>query len=713
MAAKRVLITGGAGFIGSHLADRLLARGDRVRILDNLEPQIHPHGKPDYVPAQAEFIHGDVRDRNAFARALESVDAVIHLAAAVGTGQSMYQIRKYADVNVGGLSTLLDILAETQARPKVIFPGSATSYGECAHRCPEHGVFFPELRPLAQLQQRQWDVLCPQCHATCDPVPIPEHQPLRPKFVYGIHKKVSEELLHAVGEAYDIPYTILRFFNVYGPRQSLSNPYTGVIPIFSSRIQSGKPPVVIEDGNESRDFVWVQDVVSALQLAVDNDAANRQTFNVGTGERTRIVDIAHLLLQLHASSLQPDINHEFRKHDFRHSVADISAIQKTLGYRPTVRFADGMRELFSWMQKQESVDFFDRAYRELQERGMINASAQPLSQPKVAAVILNWNGFDNTVECVQSLQNSGYSNLHIVVADNGSKNNEAQRLQQTLPDVTVLANEKNLGVAGGNNTGLRFVLNDPSFEYVIMMNNDLMVAPGAIHALVRPAQTNTHVGMVASRMMNYFRRDEIDNAGIFLLTSGLGYNRKSEAMPLFCPCSGFGLYRTQALQDIRMPNDEVWDDDYFAYVDELDVGFRVRMTGYTAAYADDAVAYHKDGASSGGPASDFSIYHGHRNNVWFILKDFPLPMLLRHLPSILATQLGTFVLYARRGRLRLVLKAKWDAVRRLKTVLRKRRAVQRMLKVPMSSMERSMVRRVYVQPEVAPMKKIQRAGQDN
>ncbi len=692
---KLILITGGAGFIGSHLTDRLIESGYRVRVFDNLDPQIHPEGKPDYLNPAAEFVLGDVRDRDALKKAMEGIDGIFHFAAAVGTGQSMYQIEKYASINIGGLSNVLDILVETGQKPKIIFPGSATSYGECAHSCPEHGLQFPELRPISQLERRDWDVHCSACGRVMTPVPIPEHQPLRPKFVYGINKKGCEELLNAVADTYTIPYTILRFFNVYGPRQSLSNPYTGVIAIFSSRLKNGGVPLVIEDGHESRDFISVFDIVEACVLSLENYRANGKTYNVGTGQPVEILSMAKLLVKLHGLTIEPVVNGEFRKNDFRHSLADISAIRNDLGFHPKIDFARGMEELYSWSKDQQSTDTFNKAYEEMKERGIMS---KPAEQPLIAVVTLNWNGFNKTVECVKALHASDYTRLKIFVVDNGSNNNEAERLQTLFGGrIEVIPTGKNLGVAGGNNVGLKKALADKDVKYVIMMNNDLVVEPQTVRQLAAPAEVNDKIGMVASRMMNYYQRNLIDNLGIAVTTSGLGYNRKSEWYPLFCPCSGCGLYRADALRKIAMPDDTIWDNDFFAYVDEVDVGFRLRLHGYSAAYSSEGVAYHMEGATSGGATSPFSIYHGHRNNVWLIVKDFPTALLWRHIGGILATQFGTFFLYARRRKLALIIKTKLDALRKLPVMLKRRSYIQRS-SIRLSDLESVMVQKVYLSP---------------
>ena len=433
---------------------------------------------------------------------------------------------------------------------------------------------------------------------------------------------------------------------------------------------------------------------------LDHAQSDGQTMNIGSGRRIEILEMAKLLVTLHGANMPPEVNQEFRKHDFRHSLADITKANEILHYEPQVRFEDGMRELFEWTRTQEAVDNFDSAYRELQERGMVGAPAEKeVTPPKVAIITLNWNGYDMTVECINHLQASTYKNIRIIVVDNGSKDRDAERLRERFGNaIEVVANSKNLGVAEGNNTGLRYALKDPSVQYCVMMNNDLMVTPDAIERMVQKAENDTRVGMVASRMMNYFERERVDNIGIALLSSGLSYNRKTSVLPLFCPCSGLGLYRADALREIALPNMEIWDPDFFAYVDELDVGFRIRMLGYTADIAEDAIGYHKEGASSGGVTSDFSIFHGHRNNLWFIIKDLPSHILWKNITSICMTQLGTFLLYAKRQRLGVILRAKWASLLGLSKMLKKRRLVQEKRKTSLSAIERVIVKKTYIDP---------------
>lgn len=383
--SETILVTGGAGFIGSHLVDALLQRGHRVRVLDNLEPQVHGSlrergEKPAYLNPQAEFVLGDVRDYAVVARALQGVDVLFHEAARVGVGQSMYEIARYTDTNTQGAATVLQAVVDAKQRPrKMIVASSMSIYGEGAYRCPEHGMVYPRLRPLAQLQQRQWEMRCPVegCRQVVEPLPTGEDKPLYPTSVYAVNKRDHEELFLAVGFAYGIPAVALRYFNVYGTRQALSNPYTGVAAIFSGRLLNGKAPVIFEDGQQSRDFTHVSDIVQANLLAMDHPAADYQALNVGTGRRLSILDVAQALIG-HFRSINPnstflnlnsDITHQFRAGDIRHCYGDISRL-KALGYQPTVRFEDGMAELVEWVRAQTAADSYEQARQELAQKGL-------------------------------------------------------------------------------------------------------------------------------------------------------------------------------------------------------------------------------------------------------------------------------------------------------------------------------------------------------
>ena len=373
---ERILVTGGAGLIGSHLVDALLERGHQVRVYDNLESQVHgglrERGEwPAYLNLEAERIPGDVRDREALRRALEGVDVVFHLAARVGVGQSMYEIHSYVDANVRGTAVLLDLLANEPHRVgKLIVASSMSAYGEGTYECAECGVVYPQLRPEEQLRARDWEMHCPKCGEPATPLPTDETKPLFPTSVYAITKRDQEEMCLAVGRAYGIPTVALRLFNVYGPRQALSNPYTGVVAIFAGRLLNGRPPVIFEDGQQKRDFVHVSDVVRAFLLAMERAEADYQAVNVGTGRPITIHQVAEVLLkyfQLPTSNLQ--ITHQFRTGDVRHCFADLTLAGR-LVYRPCGTFTEGVSETVEWVRAQVALDRFDAARHELAVRGL-------------------------------------------------------------------------------------------------------------------------------------------------------------------------------------------------------------------------------------------------------------------------------------------------------------------------------------------------------
>lgn len=345
----RVLVTGGAGFIGSHLVDALLVRGRAVRVFDTLEPDVHgPDARPVLVPPEAEFVRGDVRDADALWRAVRDADAVVHLAAAVGVGQSMVDIVKFTEVNTLGTAILLELLTRRRHRVgKVVVASSMSVYGEGAYRCRACGPVHPGPRDPARLARGQWEMPCPLCGADTEPLPIPETKPLRPISVYGMTKRDQEELALIVGRASGLPVTALRFFGVYGPRQSLANPYSGIVAIFIARILHGDPPPVFEDGLEQRDFVHVRDVVQACLLALERPETDHQAFNVGTGVGTSILHLAELLCQTLGATVRPELCGRYRVGDVRHGIADIGRL-RALGYLPRVALADGLQELVAW-----------------------------------------------------------------------------------------------------------------------------------------------------------------------------------------------------------------------------------------------------------------------------------------------------------------------------------------------------------------------------
>jgi dTDP-L-rhamnose 4-epimerase len=369
----RVLITGGAGFIGSHLADRLLAEGHEVRALDSLDAQVHGgEGRPGYLDPAVDLQVGDVRNRDDVARALEDVDAVAHLAAAVGVGQSMYEIERYLAVNTLGCGVLLEEVVRRRDRlRKVIVASSMSIYGEgqYASRATGHGGLAPGLRPEAQLRRREWEVLGADGEALV-PEPTAETKPLRPTSVYAISKRDHEELTLTVGAAYGLPAVALRFFNVYGSRQSLSNPYTGVAAIFASRLLNDRPPLLFEDGRQSRDFVEVRDVARACVLALTTDGADGEAVNVGTGRSTSVAEIARLLGEGLGRPHPPELVGEYRAGDVRHCYADPSRAAATLGFRAAIALEDGLGELIEWLGRQRADDRVDAAHAALVERGL-------------------------------------------------------------------------------------------------------------------------------------------------------------------------------------------------------------------------------------------------------------------------------------------------------------------------------------------------------
>lgn len=373
MSGKRVLVTGGLGFIGSFLVDELLRQGHSVRVFDNLDHQVHPGGKPpDYYNWAVDFVRGDVREMDALRRALRNVDVVFHEAAAVGMGQSQYQVKRYVDTNIGGTANLLDLIVNSrQSIEKVVVAASMSSYGEGVYRCASCGPVRPGLRSEAQVAAGVWDPPCPKCGGALTAVPTDESAAPLGTAVYATTKRVQEELVLNLGYTYGIPVVALRYFNVYGPRQSLSNPYTGVGAIFMSRIKNGRRPVVYEDGLQTRDFVSVHDVVRANIRAMECNEADYQAFNVGSGVPLTVSDIAATLAKLYGAAILPEITRRFRKGDVRHCYADISKIRDRLGFDPQVSFEEGMRELIEWSRGADAQDSFDRAARELRDKGLV------------------------------------------------------------------------------------------------------------------------------------------------------------------------------------------------------------------------------------------------------------------------------------------------------------------------------------------------------
>lgn len=374
MGKANVLVTGGAGFIGSYLVETLLAKGYRVRVLDALVPQVHGNKtEPQYLDRRAEFIRVDVCDRVAVDAALEDIEVVFHEAAEIGVGQSMYEIQRYVRANDLGTSVLLEaIVARPKQIRKLVVASSMSIYGEGAYDCSSCGNVSPQLRPTAQLLDRRWEVECPRCGKPVEPMATPETKPLFPTSVYAVTKQDQEQFCLIIGRSYGIPTVALRYFNVYGPRQALSNPYTGVCAIFSARLLNGHKPIIFEDGEQTRDFVHVTDIAKANLLALETDRADYQSINIGTGTPTSVKQVAQLLAAGLNKDIEPEIVAKYREGDIRHCVADISLARSLLGYEPGVTLEQGIPELLSWVKEQAATDQVEHATAELEARQLVH-----------------------------------------------------------------------------------------------------------------------------------------------------------------------------------------------------------------------------------------------------------------------------------------------------------------------------------------------------
>lgn len=369
--SRQVLITGGAGFIGSHLADLLLSVGDRVRVLDNLSPQVHgpERGRPRYLDPAIELVVGDLRDPLAVREALRGVDAVFHFAARVGVGQSMYEVAEYTGVNELGTAVLLEALIERPVE-RLVVASSMSIYGEGLYRGPDGGIRSGVARSRARLEASDWEVR-DESGEVLTPLPTPETKPPSLASVYALSKYQQERLCLLLGGAYGIDTVALRFFNVYGSRQSLSNPYTGVLAIFAARLLNDRGPLIFEDGGQRRDFVSVHDVTRACLLALEIPAAAGRVFNIGSGRDITIRELAAKVAQLLGKGyLSPEIPGVHRVGDIRHCFADISLARDLLGYEPQVSLEDGLLELASWLEGQVALDRVGEASAELAARGL-------------------------------------------------------------------------------------------------------------------------------------------------------------------------------------------------------------------------------------------------------------------------------------------------------------------------------------------------------
>ena len=370
MHKKRALVTGGAGLIGSHLADLLQREGWKVRILDNLEPQTHRKGKPAWISSEVDFCEGDLRDRDKITNALDNIDVVFHQAA---YGGYMPEIAKYVHVNSFGTAQMLEVIREKNLPiKKIIVASSQAVYSEGAALCPRHGLVFPSVRPLEQLRRGDWSVHCPICDAVTESTPTPEKAPVGGETVYGLTKLDQEKLVLLWGKQIGIPTVALRYSCTYGPRQSIFNPYTGVIAIFCTRLLNNLPPVLYEDGEQTRDFSFVEDIARANLLAAETDALDGLPVNVGSGRGVSIREIAGQISAALGIHIPPEINGEFRPGEMRHLTSGTDRI-RAAGYEPQIDLATGISRYLDWIRGQSDVrDYFSEAATILRDKGIVH-----------------------------------------------------------------------------------------------------------------------------------------------------------------------------------------------------------------------------------------------------------------------------------------------------------------------------------------------------
>lgn len=375
---KNILITGGAGFIGSNIALKLISKGLNVTVLDNLSPQIHGDNpeltSPLYksIIGKVNFINGTVTSKEDWTDAINGQDAIIHLAAETGTGQSMYEIQKYIEVNIGGTGIMLDLLAniENQVK-KVVVAASRAIYGEGTYKCAEHGIVFPTERLDQDMAKGDFECKCPICHKTAELLATTEESKIHPTSVYGITKQNQEQIVLTVCRSLGIAAVGYRYQNVYGPGQSLSNPYTGILSIFSTRIKNGNSINIFEDGKETRDFVYIDDVADATILGLEKDEANGQVYNVGTGVATDVITVANTLSKFYNRETPISISGNYRLGDIRHNFADISKIKSELGFEPQWSFEKGIETFTNWVNEQEiPEDKYEASIQEMKNKGL-------------------------------------------------------------------------------------------------------------------------------------------------------------------------------------------------------------------------------------------------------------------------------------------------------------------------------------------------------
>lgn len=376
--AHNILVTGGAGFIGSALSLQLIARGHHVRVFDNLSPQIHganPESSPLFrsIHDKVEFVHGSVTSRADLTKALLGMDTVVHLAAETGTGQSMYAIQHYSNVNIGGTALLLDLIAnEPFPIRKIVVASSRAVYGEGKYVCAQHGNVFPLSRSAEDMENGDFEVHCFACGVPARRMPTDEETPVRPASMYGITKLTQEQMVLTIGQALGISALAFRYQNVYGPGQSLSNPYTGILSIFSSRIRNGGGINIFEDGKESRDFVFIDDVVTATVKGIEHEVPLVDVFNVGSGVATDVLTITNTLERMLGQTVPVKVSGQFRLGDIRHNVADLTKVQAVLGFKPSISIEEGLRRFVAWVTDEGVLaDRYEESLRELEAKGLL------------------------------------------------------------------------------------------------------------------------------------------------------------------------------------------------------------------------------------------------------------------------------------------------------------------------------------------------------
>jgi dTDP-L-rhamnose 4-epimerase len=376
---KKILITGGAGFIGLKLARKAIKLGYKVNILDNFSPQVHSSKElPPDINGSIELFEGDIRDRALVRLALAGVDSVVHLAAETGTGQSMYEIQRYFDVNVQGTAVLLDLLQNdisTASVESIVVASSRAVYGEGAYLCKEHGAVYPEQRERNKMESAIFEPVCPFCSAVVSLIPTPETAPFKPMSYYGLTKQVQEQAVLLFGKTHGINAFGLRYQNVYGPGQSLKNPYTGILAVFSNLARQNQPIEIYEDGKESRDFVYVDDIVEATARCIEFPGKFVGALNVGSGQATSVMTVAEEVRNYFKSSSPIGVTGKFRIGDIRHNIADISELQKLLGLTPAVAFSEGLSHFLDWATQipAEDKEAYIRSVAELSSKGLMGS----------------------------------------------------------------------------------------------------------------------------------------------------------------------------------------------------------------------------------------------------------------------------------------------------------------------------------------------------